>query len=120
MLYKEVILDLYRNPLNRKELEVFDMEKTGHNPTCGDKITLRMKFEGEKLTNIGWTGEGCAISQAAISLITDEVKNKTKTEIKNITKEQMLSMLGIPISHTRLKCVLLGWQTVQSALESHP
>ena len=116
ILYKEMILDLYRNPLNHKELGEFDAEETGHNPTCGDRVALRIKFEDEKVRDIGWTGEGCAISQAAISLITDEVKSKSKNEIRNISKDDMIAMLGIPISHTRLKCALLGWQTIQKAI----
>ena len=115
-LYKEVILDLYRNPLNKKELETFDTKKTGHNPTCGDRVVLQMKFDGDTISDIGWTGEGCAISLAALSLITDEVKGKSKNDVPKITKEQMLEMLGIPISHTRLKCALLGWQTIQKSL----
>ncbi len=117
-LYKEVILDLYRNPLHNKELEDFDVEKVGHNPSCGDKVVMQMKLDGETISDIGWTGEGCAISLAALSLITDEVKGKTKTEIKQISKEEMIAMLGIPISHTRLKCALLGWQTIEDSISS--
>lgn len=116
ILYKEMILDLYRNPLHKKELADFDIEKTGHNPSCGDTITLRIKFDDDTIADIGWTGEGCAISQAAISLITDDAKNKAKTEVESISKDDMLAMLGIPISHTRLKCALLGWQTIKDSL----
>jgi len=118
ILYKELILDLYRNPLNNKELADFDTEKTGHNPSCGDRVVLRLKFDGETISNIGWTGEGCAISMAALSLITDEVKGKTRVEAASITEKQMIEMLGIPISHARMKCALLGWSTIQSAIMS--
>ncbi len=116
-LYKEVILDLYRNPLHNKTLDSFDVEHTGHNPTCGDRVVMQIKFDGERISDIGWTGEGCAISLAALSLITDEVKGKAKNDVQQITQEQMIAMLGIPISHTRLKCALIGWQTIQNSIE---
>ncbi|MBT7928794.1 SUF system NifU family Fe-S cluster assembly protein [Candidatus Peregrinibacteria bacterium] len=115
-LYKEMILDLYRNPLNQKILEPYSVETKAHNPTCGDSLTLRIMYDDNKVIDIGHQGEGCAISQAAVSLITDEVKGKTKTEIKEITENQMIDMLGIPISHTRRKCALLGWQTMQDSI----
>lgn len=116
-LYKEVILDLYRNPLNQKILDDFDIEKTGHNPSCGDSVVVRIKFHGDEIIDVGWTGEGCAISIAAISLITDEIRGKSVKKIKNITQGQMIEMLAIPISYTRLRCALLGFNTVQNSIE---
>lgn len=117
-LYKAMILDLYKHPLNKKILDVCDREQTGHNPSCGDRVVVQIKLDGDTLTDIGWTGEGCAISLAGLSLISDEVKGKTKIEIQNSTKDEMLAMLGIPISHTRLKCALLGWQTIHQMISS--
>jgi nitrogen fixation NifU-like protein len=117
-LYKAMILDLYKHPLNKKILDVFDLEQTGHNPSCGDRVVVQIKHDGDTVTDIGWTGEGCAISLAGLSLISDEVKGKTKIEIQNSTKDEMLAMLGIPISHTRLKCALLGWQTIHQMISS--
>ena len=115
MVYKEMILDLYRNPLNKKSLNVFDFKHREFNPTCGDDIQIEIKFdENKKVADVGHTGNGCAISQASVSLLTDTIKNKTKEEIQEITKDDMLELLQIPISHTRLKCALLGWSVLQS------
>lgn len=117
LLYKEMILDLYRNPLNKKELDNFSIEQKAHNPTCGDMVTVQMLVENDTVIDIGWTGEGCAISLAGVSLITDEVKGKTLEEVAHITQDDMIAMLGIPISHTRMKCALLGWQTIRNMIE---
>lgn len=117
-LYKAMILDLYKHPLNKKTLDSFDKEETGHNPSCGDRVVVQLQVDEDRISDIGWSGEGCAISLAGLSLITEEVKGKSKTEIQHITKEQMIAMLGIPISHTRLKCALLGWQTIQQMISS--
>ncbi|PIR75137.1 MAG: Fe-S cluster protein [Candidatus Magasanikbacteria bacterium CG_4_9_14_0_2_um_filter_42_11] len=117
LLYKDMILDLYKHPLNRKNLESFTTEKKSHNPTCGDLVTMQVLFDDDgKVKDIGHQGEGCAISQAALSLITDKVKGLTKEEIIAISEEDMLSMLGIPISHARMKCALLGWNTLKSMM----
>lgn len=109
-----MILDLCRNPLNKKQLADFDFQNRQLNPTCGDEIEISIKFDEEdRVKDIGHRGEGCAISQASVSLLTDHLKGKTKEEIKKITKEEMLNLLEIPISHTRLKCALLAWKTIQ-------
>jgi len=116
-LYKEMILDLYKHPLNQKELEDFSVEQKAVNPSCGDNVTLKILFDDDgRVKDIGHQGEGCAISQASLSLITDKVKGMTKEEISVITEEDMLQMLGIPISHARMKCALLGWKTIKAMI----
>lgn len=116
-LYKEVILDLYRNPLNKKVLLDYDFKHKEFNPSCGDEIEIMIKFDEEgNVLDIGHQGQGCAISQAAVSLLTEEVKNKNKQEIKSFTQKEMLDLLEIPISHTRIKCALLGLKTLQEIL----
>lgn len=113
ILYKEMILDLYRNPLNKKILVDFDRSEKGINPSCGDEIEIFVQFDEEgKVKDIGYQGQGCAISQAAVSLITEEAKEKTKDEIRSFDNKKMLDLLGIPISHTRMKCALLGLQVL--------
>jgi len=107
-------LDLNRNPLNKKTLSEFDYELFASNPSCGDECTLWIKLdEQKKVTDIGHQSVGCAISQAALSLLTEEIKNMSIRDVIKITKEEMLAMLNIPITHTRLKCALLGWSTLQ-------
>ena len=115
-IYREFILDLYRNPHNKKTLEVFDVELRGHNPGCGDEYSIRIKLTGDTIADIGYTGDGCAISHAALSLVTDEVCGKTKADIAVLTRERMLALLDIPIDYTREKCAMLGLDTIQKAL----
>lgn len=114
VVYKEMILDLYRHPLNKKEIDNSDFSHRELNPNCGDDISISINFEGDTVKDIGHSGVGCAISQAAVSLLTDELKQKTKNDIKTFSKDDMLELLQIPISHTRLKCALLGWKVLQS------
>lgn len=115
MVYKEMILDLYRNPLNKKSLSDFDFMHREFNPTCGDDIQIAIKFnEHGTVADVGHMGTGCAISQAGVSLLTDAIKNKSKEQIKQMSKDDVLELLQIPISHTRLKCALLGWSVLQS------
>ena len=115
-LYKQFILDLYRNPLNKKELEDFDMEERGLNPLCGDDITVRIKFDNDKIKEIGWQGDGCAISQAAVSLLSDELVGKSSGEVEKMTEQDIYELLGIEISYTRKKCANLGLDTIKKSL----
>lgn len=108
-LYTDVLLDLYRYPLNKQTLKNFDASATVHNPLCGDTVEVFIKFsKAGTVAAVGWQGEGCAISQASSSLVTDFIKNKKKSEIKKISKEKMLEMLGLEsLNPTRLRCALL-------------
>lgn len=115
-IYQEYILDLYRNPHNKGELNDADAVAEEFNPSCGDRIKLTLKFDGGVLSNVKHSGQGCAISQASVSLLTDFIKGKTKAELKAMTEEEATVLLGIPISHTRRKCAILGWLTLQKAL----
>lgn len=114
-VYKEMILDLYRNPLHKKEVDNPDFKHREYNKNCGDEIQVAIRFgENGQVQDVGHQGVGCAISQASVSLLTDYIQHKTKEEIQNITKDDVLSLLQIPISHTRLKCALLSWRVLQS------
>lgn len=117
-LYRETILELYRNPKNKKILADFSAHQTETNPLCGDEVELFIKFdERQKLIDIGFQGEGCAISQAGVSLLTEHIKGKTKEELQAITSEEVLVMLGLTnLNPTRMRCALLGLKTLQRAL----
>jgi nitrogen fixation NifU-like protein len=118
-IYKEMILDLYRNPLNKKRLSSPTHTVHGDNPMCGDEIEIEVEVgEDDHVIDIGFSGNGCAISQAAASLITEYVKNKSREDIQKITEEKMISMIQIPISYTRKKCVLLGFRTIQQIINN--
>ena len=117
-LYQEYILDLYRHPHNKQALAAFDIKRHEKNPLCSDEIDLFLKFgpEGE-VTGVGYIGDGCAISQAATSLLTDFIKKKNKQEILGITKDKMLEILGLPnISPARIGCATLGLKALHNGL----
>lgn len=115
-IYQEYILDLYRHPHNQGEIGDADATAEEFNPSCGDRIKLTLKFNGDVVADVKHSGQGCAISQAAVSLLTDYVKGKTKTELAAMPEAEAVSLLRIPISHTRYKCATLGWLTLQKAL----
>jgi nitrogen fixation NifU-like protein len=117
-LYRETILELYRNPKNKKILEDFTVYQKENNPLCGDEVELFLKFDTNgKLIDIGFQGEGCAISQAGVSMLTEFIKGKTEKELQTITGEDVLLMLGLQnLNPTRLRCALLGLKTLQKAL----
>ncbi len=112
-MYQEIILDLYRHPHNQGILEEPDFDQEDANTSCGDIIRLTIKFENGAVAHVAHHGYGCAISQAAVSLLTDHIKEKTKEELTHITVDDMISMLGIPVSHTRIKCATLGLKILQ-------
>lgn len=117
-VYKEMILDLYKNPLHRGVLDPCDVWHRDGSMFCGDDITIFIRFgKGKIIEDISHSGHGCAISQAAVSLLTEHVKKKTKDDALHITNEQMVAMLGIPISPARMGCALLGLKALRGALE---
>lgn len=116
-IYKEYILDLYRNPKNKKS--IVDATFTAHknNPTCGDEIAVYVKVEEGKIVDIGFDGVGCAISQASASLFTEHLKNKSLNEVKKMTDTEVLSLLGIDVGINREKCALLIFRAFQESLK---
>jgi nitrogen fixation NifU-like protein len=117
-LYREVILDHYKHPRNYGLLEPSDARAEGQNPLCGDEVTVSIRFgaDGETIEAIGFEGRGCAISQAATSMLTDLVKGRTAAEVAALPKEEILDEVGIPLSPVRMKCAILGLGVVKVAL----
>jgi nitrogen fixation NifU-like protein len=111
------IMDHFHDPENHGVLEDADFKVVEFNPLCGDKIELFVKLNENKIVNIGFIGEGCAISQAAMSMLSEEIKGKSVEEIMSLDKEFVVNMLGIELSPTRLKCALLSLQAVHNALK---
>lgn len=115
-IYTETILDYFKNPRNKGPLEGATISTTENNPICGDKITVHLKFNSQnQLEKITFEGHGCAISQAAISMLTEQLENKSIEEIKNLQNEDIYEMLQIPISPGRVKCALLGLVATKKA-----
>ena len=134
-LYQEVILDHGKNPRNHRFLEPFNREGRGYNPLCGDKVTLRLQLDGDTITDVGFIGQGCAISQASCSTMTEAIKGKTLAEIEAlfhkfhsmVTQEdgagehlaelgKLAVFAGVREFPMRVKCATLGWHTLNQAL----
>jgi len=114
-IYREYILDLNKNPHNKKVLKDFDFRNREVNPLCGDEIELYLKFENEKVSDVGFQGGGCAISQASASALTDHVIGMTKYQLESITRKEVLALLGLEsLNPTRQRCALLALKTLQS------
>ncbi len=116
-LYKENILDHYKYPRNKKVLDEFTFTHQEHNPLCGDEIKCYVLLNHTAIKDISFTGQGCAISQAAASLLTEELQGKPIEVIKKMGPWDVYNLLGIPISHTRSKCALLALKTIQRGLD---
>jgi nitrogen fixation NifU-like protein len=115
-LYRDYILEHYRRPHNFGVLEDATTTQEGANPLCGDRITLQLKVEDGAVAGVGFTGRGCAISQASASLLTDELRGKTLEQAAALGRQDVLDLLGIEISPARLKCALLSLDTLHRAL----
>jgi len=115
-LYRDYILEHYRRPHNFGVLDNANASHEGANPLCGDRITLQLRLADGRIAGVGFTGRGCAISQASASLLTDEIKGKPIVDATALTSRDVLDLLGIEISPARLKCALLSLETLQHAL----
>ena len=115
-LYRDYILEHYRRPHNFGIVEDADASYEGANPLCGDRITLMLGVKDGIVDRVGFTGRGCAISQASASLLTDEIKGKPLTEVASIRADDLLDLLGIDISPARLKCAMLSHESLQHVL----
>lgn len=120
-MYREHILDHSQNPRNYGTLEEpVSIRREEYNPLCGDRLTVEVRVEDDKVTAVRFHGHGCAISQAAMSMLSEAMVGRTVDEVKQIGKEDLLDMLGIPISPVRLKCALLSLKAVKAGVYGVP
>ena len=117
-IYKEIILDYYRHPRNSGKLEKYDISARDSNPLCGDEIEMQIKVsDGGKIGEIKFYGKGCAISQASASMLTELAKEKQLEWVKELSKEDVLKMLGNPdLGPARIKCALLGMKVLKTGV----
>ena len=116
-MYRENILDHYKHPHNHGEIKNPDIKFTENNPLCGDVITINIKLNDSKVEDVKFRGRGCAISQSAASMLTDEIEGKTLKEVKNLQREDIVNMLGIDIGVVRTKCATLGLVAVKNGIK---
>jgi nitrogen fixation NifU-like protein len=133
-LYQEVILDHYKNPLNKRLSERFDVQVHHINPSCGDEITLNLTLDGQTIKEITWDGVGCSISQASISIASDLLVGKSLSAADSISEqfielmqskgkktgdeavlEDAVALAGVSQYPARIKCALLGWMAIKDA-----
>jgi len=114
-MYRQQILDHYRNPRNYGELDAPTFSHVGENTSCGDEITVDVKLaeDGETVEDVAFRGEGCAISQAAASLLTSEVRGMTVAELYELDRDDVLDLLGVEVTPMRIKCAVLAEKVLQ-------
>lgn len=117
-LYRDFILEHYREPHNRGRLDPHDLAFADSNPTCGDEMSMTLRLDDAKgaIADVAFDGRGCAISQASASILTDELRGQTLEEIRAIDPKHVLDELGVPIGPARLKCALLSYKVLQGAV----
>ena len=116
-LYRELIIERYKSPQYRGELDPHDISFEDDNPLCGDHIRVDLRLDEENhVTEAAFSGQGCAISQASADLLVESVIGKSLTEIKDLAKEDILDMLGIQLGPVRLKCALLSLKVLKAGV----
>lgn len=115
-IYREIILDHYKNPRNRGTLDPHDFSYEDVNPLCGDEVRIDVRVENDHIAEIAFSGRGCAVSQASASILTEMVEGLPLDEVKAITKDDLLDEIGIPVSPARLKCALLSLKVLKAGL----
>jgi nitrogen fixation NifU-like protein len=119
-MYQENVLDHHRRPRNKGKLDHPDWRAKERNPLCGDEIEVFVALGPDgKVAEVKFDGQGCAISQAAISMLTDELKGKSVAEVEAMKPEDIQEMVGVPLSPVRLKCAMLSLQTTHKALADY-
>ena len=113
--YRELIIDRYQNPHYRGELDPHDITFEDSNPLCGDEIRIDLRVNGnDEIVEAAFSGRGCAISQASADLLIEHVQGKTLAEVKDLTKEDILELLGMELGPVRLKCALLSLKVLKA------
>jgi nitrogen fixation NifU-like protein len=115
-LYREVILDHYKNPRGHGIVDPADAEAEGTNPLCGDEVSISVSLDGDRIEDVKFRGRGCAISQAATSMLMEMVKGRSAQDVARMSRDELLEEVGIPLTPIRLKCALLGLGVLKVAL----
>ncbi len=118
-IYREMILEHYKSPTNSGHIVNADVVAEDSNPICGDVVEIQIKFDDGKMKDVKFQGQGCAISQSSVDILIDLVKNKNVEDVKALTTEEFIKILGIELSSLRLKCALLGLKVLKTAVYTY-
>jgi nitrogen fixation protein NifU and related proteins len=119
--YREIIIDRYKNPIYRGSLDPHDISFEDENPLCGDQIKIDLRVDADqRVVEAAFEGHGCAISQASADLLLEAVIGKSLDDVKQMTKEDILEMLGIELGPVRLKCALLSLKVLKAGVYGVP
>lgn len=115
-LYAENILDHSKHPRHKTVVDSATIEHGEKNLSCGDTVHIQLRLDGDRIVELGWTGEGCAISQAAMSILSEELQGKTIGDIDLFTPQAVRELLGVPVSTRRVKCAFLSLHALKNLL----
>jgi nitrogen fixation protein NifU and related proteins len=115
-IYRQYILEHYREPRNHGHLDNPDVHAADTNPLCGDRVEIDLKLEGDRVSAVRFAGRGCAISQASASMLTEKIEDATLDELKALTPDDVLEMLGIEIGPARQRCALLSLRVLHQGI----
>lgn len=118
-MYQEELMDHYHHPRNNGSLEEPDFTAMDFNPSCGDRVCFQGRIKNEKLVMVMFTGSGCILSQATASMLTEKCLGKTVHELLEISKDEIVAMIGISLGPNRIKCVLLPLFVLQEGVRNH-
>ncbi|MCL4336614.1 MAG: SUF system NifU family Fe-S cluster assembly protein [Candidatus Thermoplasmatota archaeon] len=118
-LNSEILLDHYRNPHHHGQIENPSAKQLEYNPVCGDTIQITVRIENDRITDIKFIGRGCSVSQGTASMLTDHVLGLSLEEVKKISQEDLLDMLGINLGPSREKCALLSLNTIKKCISQY-
>lgn len=118
-IYKETLMDIYKHPQNMGVLPGATVEVNEINPMCGDKLKIQLKIENGKVVDAKFAGDVCAVGVVSAELLTEEIKDKTLQEVKGFTKEDLLKLIGINLTTSRIKCATLSLEGVENAIKKY-
>ena len=117
-LYHAHLMDHARNPRNKRVIDGADAVQKGSNPSCGDTMTLYIRYAGDVVSDASFDGSGCAVSQAAASLLTGKIHGMSRADVEKLTDHDMYDLLKVEIHGSREKCALLALHTLRDAMRS--
>lgn len=115
-IYREIILDHFKNPRNKGTLDPHDYSAEDVNPLCGDAVRIDLRVNDDVVSEVRFEGRGCAVSQASASILTEMIEGKSLDELNALTKDDLLEEIGIPVSPARLKCALLSLNVLRTSI----